>query len=346
MKMKEPLLGKTLEELQLICQQFGFQKFVARQLTDWLYKKHVVAFDEMRNISKSVKEIFSEKYTLGISEPVQVQQSVDGTKKYLFSLPNNRLIESVMIPERDRKTLCISTQAGCKMNCAFCATGSMRFHGNLSTAEILNQMRSIPESESLTNLVYMGMGEPFDNIDAVLKSLQILSAEWGYAMSPKRITVSSIGIIPAMKRFLEESECHLAISLHSPFNEERKSLMPIQKTYPIEKVIATIRQYDLGRQRRISFEYILFKGLNCTPLHVKGLTKLLSGLRCRINLIRFHKSNVFDRESPDEQTVKEFAEQLNKKGLTTTIRASRGEDIMAACGLLSVKNGGNEETKK
>lgn len=335
--MKEPLLGKSLEELQEVCQALGLQKFVAKQLADWLYKKRVAAFDAMRNISKAAQEKLSEQYTLGVSLPVQTQQSVDGTKKYLFSLPENRLIESVMIPERERKTLCMSTQAGCKMGCAFCVTGAMGFRGNLSAAEIVNQVRSIPESESLTNLVYMGMGEPFDNVDAVLKSLQILTSDWGFAMSPRRITVSTIGIIPAMRRFLEESDAHLAVSLHSPFDAERQTLMPIQKVYPIEAVVSTIRDYDIGRQRRVSFEYILFKGLNDTPAHVRGLTKLLGGLRCRINLIRFHKSEFFDKESPDDETVKFFSEQLNSKGLTTTIRASRGEDIMAACGLLSAR---------
>jgi 23S rRNA (adenine2503-C2)-methyltransferase len=331
---KEFILGKTLEELQQICLSLGLQKFVAAQLSDWLYKKRVSSFEEMTNLAKTTQTKLTEHFIIGASAPQAVQTSVDGTKKYLFSVGDNQHVESVMIPEQERKTLCVSTQVGCKMGCRFCVTGTLGFNGNLTAGEIINQIRSVPESESLTNLVFMGMGEPFDNIDATLKSLQILTANWGFAMSPRRITVSSIGIIPAMKRFLEETECHLAISLHSPFDEERQTLIPLQKTYPIKKIINTINSYDLGRQRRVSFEYILFKGLNDSPKHVKELARLLNGLRCRINLIRFHQSEHFDMESPDEKSMMEFANMLNEKQLTTTIRASRGEDILAACGLL------------
>ena len=333
-----PLLGKTLEELQQICISLGLPKFVAAQLSDWLYKKRVCSFAEMTNLAKTTQATLAEHFSVGASLPQDMQISSDGTKKYLFPVGDNQYIESVMIPEQERKTLCVSTQIGCKMGCSFCVTGTLGFHGNLTAGEIINQIRSVPESEALTNLVFMGMGEPFDNIDATLKSLHILTASWGFAMSPRRITVSSIGIIPAMKRFLEETECHLAISLHTPFDEERQQLMPIQKAYPIKEVLEVIRSYDLGRQRRISFEYILFKGLNDTPRHVKELARLLNGLRCRINLIRFHKSEHFNRESPDEKTITNFANQLNEKQLTTTIRASRGEDISAACGLLAIMN--------
>jgi len=331
----ETLLGKTLEELQQTCLSLGLPKFVAAQLSDWLYKKRVSSFAEMSNLAKATQNILSEHFTVGAILPEANQTSTDETKKYLFSVENKRHIESVMIPEHDRRTLCISTQIGCKMGCRFCVTGTMGFHGNLTAGEIINQIRSIPESETLTNLVFMGMGEPFDNIDPTLKSLQILTSSWGFAMSPRRITVSTIGIIPTMKRFLEETECHLAISLHSPFDEERQELIPLQKTYPIKEIINVIRSADLGRQRRVSFEYILFKGLNDSPNHVKGLARLLNGLRCRINLIRFHQSEHFNMKSPDEKSMMDFFNQLNEKRLTTTIRTSRGEDILAACGLLA-----------
>jgi len=334
---KAALLGKTLEELQQICISLELPKFVAAQLCDWLYKKRALSFAEMTNLAKSTQTKLSEHFEVGASLPQDVQTSSDGTKKYLFSVGDNQHIESVMIPEQERKTLCVSTQIGCKMGCSFCVTGTLGFHGNLTAGEIINQIRSVTESESLTNLVFMGMGEPFDNIDATLKSLQILTASWGFAMSPRRITVSSIGIIPAMKRFLEESECHLAISLHTPFDEERQLLIPLQKTYPIKAIINVIRASDLGRQRRISFEYIIFKGINDTPRHVRELARLLNGLRCRVNLIRFHQSEHFKMESPDEKSMRDFADKLNEKQLTTTIRASRGEDILAACGLLAGK---------
>ncbi|MCL2041933.1 MAG: 23S rRNA (adenine(2503)-C(2))-methyltransferase RlmN [Bacteroidales bacterium] len=332
------MLGKTLEELQQVCISLGLPKFVAAQLSDWLYKKRVVSFAEMSNLAKTTQAKLAEHFSVGASSPQAVQTSRDGTKKYLFAVGDNQHVETVMIPEKERKTLCVSTQIGCRMGCRFCVTGTLGFNGNLTAGEIINQIRSVPESENLTNLVFMGMGEPFDNIDATLKSLQILTASWGFAMSPRRITVSSIGIIPAMKRFLEETECHLAISLHSPVDEERQQLIPLQKTYPIKNIISIIRAGDLGRQRRISFEYILFKGMNDTPKHVKELSRLLNGLRCRVNLIRFHQSEHFDMESPDEQNIRRFAEQLNEKQLTTTIRTSRGEDISAACGLLSGQN--------
>jgi 23S rRNA (adenine2503-C2)-methyltransferase len=334
---KEPLLGKTLEELQQICLSLDFSTFVATQLSDWLYKKHVTSFSEMSNLSKATKVKLAEYFTVGASLPQAVQTSSDGTKKYLFAVGDNQHIESVMIPEQERKTLCVSTQIGCKMGCHFCVTGTIGFHGDLTASEIVNQIRSVPESETLTNLVFMGMGEPFDNIDVTLKGLHILTADWGFAVSPRRITVSSIGIIPAMKRFLEETECHLAISLHSPFDEERQNLIPLQRTYPIREIISVIRSAGLRRQRRVSFEYILFKGLNDTPQHVKGLARLLNGLRCRVNLIQFHQSEHFDMKSPDKKSMIDFFEKLNEKQLITTIRASRGEDILAACGLLTAK---------
>jgi 23S rRNA (adenine2503-C2)-methyltransferase len=216
-------------------------------------------------------------------------------------------------------------------------TGKQGFQGNLTSGEILNQFRSIPEWKTLTNIVYMGMGEPLDNLSEVLKSLQILTSDWGFAMSPRRITVSTIGITPAMLQFLDQSHAHLAVSLHTPFDEERRKLMPVQQVYPLQEVLSEIRSWDFGRQRRVSFEYILFKGFNDSPSHVKELSRILHGIRCRINLIRFHPIPDTPLESPDESTIQHFKELLNAKGITTTIRASRGQDIWAACGLLSTK---------
>ena len=183
----------------------------------------------------------------------------------------------------------------------------------------------------------MGMGEPFDNLDAVLKSILILTSDWGYAWSPRRITVSTIGIVPAMKTFLDQCEAHLAVSLHSPFEEERKSLMPIEQVYSLPGVLETIRNFDWGRQRRISFEYIMFKGVNDSPAHVKKLASLLGSMRTRLNLIRFHPIPDTPLEGTDEKRLMEFKDELNAKGVLTTIRASRGQDIYAACGLLSTK---------
>ena len=335
--MKDQLFGKNLIELQQLSLALGLPKFTGKQLADWLYKKEICSIDQMSNLSKKARDLLNEKYEFGLSAPSKVQVSVDGTKKYLFPTSHNKFIETAMIPDEDRKTVCVSTQVGCKMGCLFCMTGKQGFHGQLTAGEIVNQIRSISEYGEVSNIVYMGMGEPFDNLDAVLKSLDILTSEWGFAMSPRRITVSSIGIIPAMIRFLNESEAHLAISLHTPFDEERRKLMPVQIAYPIAEVVNEIKGWDFGRQRRVSFEYILFKGLNDTAYHVRELTKLLSGIRCRINLIRFHPVPGTPLESPDEETITSFRDQLTAKDITTTIRASRGQDIYAACGLLSTK---------
>ncbi|PWD98973.1 23S rRNA (adenine(2503)-C(2))-methyltransferase RlmN [Marinilabilia rubra] len=334
----EALFGKTLSELKDITAENGLPSFSAKQMAQWLYQKNVTSIDGMTNLSKKAREQLKEKYEVGRIAPSKVQASVDGTKKYLYPAHKGLFIEAAYIPERDRHTLCISSQVGCKMGCLFCMTGKQGFQSQLTAGEMVNQVLSLPESDQLTNIVYMGMGEPMDNIENVLKSLEIFTSEWGMAWSPRRINVSTIGVEPAMRRFIEESNAHLAISLHTPFNEERQKLMPIEQVYPIEQVIDALREYDFGRQRRISFEYIMFAGVNDTPAHVKGLSKLLNGLRCRINLIRFHPIPDSPLRGSSHETMEWFSNELNKKGLTTTIRRSRGEDIFAACGLLSTKN--------
>jgi 23S rRNA (adenine2503-C2)-methyltransferase len=283
------------------------------------------------------RQKLSEHYELGLSEPVKVQTSVDGTKKYLFTSHNGKFIEAAYIPETSRSTLCVSSQVGCKMGCLFCMTGKQGFQGQLSAGEIINQIRSLPERDSLTNIVYMGMGEPFDNLDAVMQSLEILTADYGFGMSPRRLTVSTIGIIPAMKVFLENSRCNLAVSLHSPFEEERRRLMPIENVYSLHQVLQAIREFPIGKQRRISFEYIVFKDLNHSQAHVKELARILNGIRCRINLLNFHPIPNTPLEAPSQQVMLQFKEALEAKGLTTTIRKSRGQDIFAACGMLSTK---------
>jgi len=335
--MKQRLFGKTLPEIESLVLELGLPKFTARQITDWLYKKPVLSIDEMTNLSKKARDLFNEKYEFGLTGYTKVQESIDGTKKYLFPTVQHKFIETAMIPEGDRKTVCVSSQVGCKMGCLFCFTAKQGFQGQLTAGEIVNQIRSIDEVNEVSNIVYMGMGEPFDNLEEVLKSIEILTSEWGYAMSPRRITVSTIGIIPGMVTFLEKCEAHLAVSLHTPFHEERQKLMPVQVAYPIEEVINEIKSWDFGRQRRVSFEYILFEGLNDTPVHVKELVRILDGLKCRINLIRFHPVPGTPLKSPDEKTILHFKERLNQKGILTTIRASRGQDIYAACGLLSTK---------
>jgi 23S rRNA (adenine2503-C2)-methyltransferase len=333
----EPLIGKTLEELNQVAAALELPGFTARQMTDWLYQKKIGSIDEMTNLSKAARAALNKQYTLGLAPSKSVQSSIDGTKKYLFNTTLGKFVETAYIPDKERHTVCVSTQVGCKMGCLFCMTGKQGFQGNLTAGEILNQLRSIDEWEQVTNIVYMGMGEPLDNLDEVLKSLEILTADWGFAMSPRRITVSTIGIIPAMKEFLEKSEAHLAVSLHSPFESERKMLMPVQQVYPLEEVLQEIRSWDFGRQRRVSFEYIMFRDLNDTPKHVKELVKLLEGIRCRINLIRFHPIPDTPLDTSTNERIHAFKEELSARGIISTIRASRGEDIYAACGLLSTK---------
>ncbi len=333
--VKEKLFGKTINELIGISKKLGMPGFSARQMADWLYRKEISLIDEMTNLSKRMRELLSANYELGLSQPVNVVESKDGTKKYLFKVLDNKFIETAYIPDKDRGTVCLSCQAGCKMGCVFCMTGKQGFQGNLTSNEILNQFRSIPEFGKLTNIVYMGMGEPLDNIDEVLKSLEILTSDWGYGWSPSRITVSTVGIKSVIKNFLESTRCNLAVSMHSPFDDERRLLMPVQKSNSLKEIVEILKNFDMNNQRRVSFEYIIFNGLNDSPRHVKEIARILNGIKCRINLIRFHSIPGSELNSPDQKKVIEFRDALNEKGIICTIRASRGVDINAACGLLS-----------
>lgn len=332
---KRNIVGLDLEEIAEFSLKHKLAKFQAREIALWLYQKGAKCFDEMSTLSKATRKLLSDNFTINLAAPDQFKESSDGTRKYLYHAVNNKYIETAYMPEEKRNTLCVSSQVGCKMGCRFCMTARQGLQGQLTSGDILNQILSLPEREKLTNLVFMGMGEPFDNTDEVLKALKIITADWGVGMSPRRINVSTIGLIPGMKRFIEESNCHLAISLHSPFDEERQKLMPVQRLYPIEEIIELLRNADFERQRRISFEYILFKDLNDSDAHVKQMAKLLNGLRCRVNIMHFHSIPNSSLEGADNKTLIRFRDKLNKKGIIATIRTSRGEDILAACGLLS-----------
>ncbi len=363
--MKERLLGKTPEELKVIALEAGLPGFAGKQMAQWLYQKRVRSIEEMTNLSKQGREALAQRYEVGMVLPVDVQTSKDGTRKYLFPVrcpvgagydgkgapaghdgpvtpgglsESAFYIEAVMIPDQERKTLCVSSQAGCKMGCKFCMTGRQGFHGNLDAADILSQFFAIEEAADLTNTVFMGMGEPLDNWDNVKRVIDILTAPWGLAWSPKRITLSTIGVLPKLKQYLDECKCHLAVSLHNPFPEEREELMPVQKAWSVTEVVRLIRQYDFTGQRRVSFEYTVFKGWNDTPRHADGLLKLLRGLECRVNLIRFHSIPDFPYTTASPEAMEAFRSRLEKGGVTATIRASRGEDIFAACGLLAGKH--------
>ncbi|MDQ1296542.1 MAG: rRNA (adenine2503-C2)-methyltransferase, partial [Bacteroidota bacterium] len=305
---KEKLYGKTLNELIAVTKRVSLPGFAAKQIADWLYKKEIFTIEEMTNLSKKMRDILSVDYEIGLSSPLNIAESSDGTKKYLYKVLNDKYIETAFIPDKERATICVSSQAGCKMGCIFCMTGKQGFQGNLSANEILNQFRSLPEYSKLTNMVYMGMGEPLDNITELLKSLEIMTSEWGYGWSPSRITVSTVGLKGSIKEFLEKSRCHLAVSLHSPFDDERRKLMPVQRTNPVNEVLDIIREFGFNSQRRVSFEYILFKGMNDTPRHIKELARILNGIRCRINIIRFHKIPGAEFQSPDMDETINFKE--------------------------------------
>ncbi len=332
---KKPLLGMTLYELKEAVTALGMPAFRAKQIAEWLYVKGARDINSMSNLSKADREKLSEIYCTGLMEPLEAQHSKDGTIKYLFPTAGGKCVETVYIPEEDRATLCVSSQVGCKMNCLFCQTGKQGFEGSLTAADILNQVYALPERETLTNIVFMGQGEPMDNLDNVLRATELLTADYGMAWSPKRITVSSVGVKGKLKRFLDESECHVAISMHSPFPEQRAQLMPAERGMSIEQIIDLMRNYDFSHQRRLSFEYIVFRGVNDTPAHVKAIVKLLKGIDCRVNLIRFHPIPGVDLKGDDDKTMVNFRDSLTHQGVFTTIRASRGQDIFAACGLLS-----------
>lgn len=342
----EALLGKNIEELKAICAEFGLPLYTAKQMADWLYRKKVRSIDDMTNLSKAARKLLSQKYEVGRISYCDVVFSFDGTKKYLFRFGDDGLgVESVMIPDDDRRTLCVSSQKGCRMGCRFCMTGRQGYHGNLTVAEILSQYMEVDESDELTNTVFMGMGEPLDNWENVRKTIDILVSDWGFGWSPKRITLSTIGVNMArgggespLKRFLDECSCHLAVSLHNPFPEQRVELMPMEKPFPLANTLDIIKQYDFTGQRRVSFEYIMFEGVNDTPRHADALVRMLHGLECRINLIRFHKIPDSPLQTPPMPVIEAFKKRLNAAGVLTTLRASRGEDILAACGMLSGKN--------
>ena len=340
----KPLIGLTLNQLRTVVTELGMPRFAAGQIARWLYQKRVTDIESMTDLSKSARQRLAENYTVGREQPKAAARSKDGTVKYLFEGVGGRDVEAVYIPDRDRATLCVSSQAGCKMNCAFCMTGRQGFHGNLTTSQIINQILSIDESESLTNLVFMGMGEPTDNVDAVLDAIEILTADWGFGWSPKRITLSSIGKLRELKRVIDTTRVHIAVSVHSPFAEQRASLMPVERAWPVRQVFELLRGYDFAHQRRLSVEYIIWAGLNDSEAHADALAKLIKGTSARVNLIRFHAIPGSTLRPASHEVMEAFRDRLNAAGVTATIRASRGEDIMAACGMLAGRQNKDKNT--
>jgi len=337
-KTREPLAGMTLNELQDVVTALGMPRFTAKQLAQWIYGKRVNDFDQMLNISKANRQLLASRYCVGLYPPTSSVTSEDGTVKYLFDVGSKHAVEAVYIPEDDRATLCISSQKGCRMNCYFCMTGRQGFRGNLTANQIINQVLSVPQSDQLTNVVFMGMGEPLDNLDQVLNVISILTEPWGLAWSPKRVTVSTVGKKPELKVLCEQTNVHIAVSVHNADPDERASMMPIQKLYPIADVLDMLGQYDFAHQRRLSVEYICWQWFNDDIQHAERLRELLPNEHVRVNLIRYHMIPGIEklRTSSDERMTY-FRDYLNSKGVTCTIRRSRGEDVMAACGMLAGK---------
>ena len=332
---KQKLAGMTLDMLKDAVKEAGMPAFTAKQIADWIYKKRVRSIDEMSNISLKNRERLNELFEVGYKSPADAARSVDGTVKYLYEVENGHFVEAVYIPDGERATLCVSSQVGCKMNCLFCMTGKQKHTANLTANEIANQILALPEFEKLTNIVFMGMGEPCDNLDNLLQAIEILTADYGLAWSPHRLTVSSVGLRKGLKRLLDSGDYHIAISLHHPIPEKRAEIMPAEKGFSTPEMLDLLREYDFSHQRRLTFEYIVFKGINETPFHARKLLKLLDGIDCRINLIRYHAIPGVPLEGVDENGMTQLRDYLTKNGLFTTIRASRGEDIFAACGMLS-----------
>ena len=341
---KRELLGMTLDALKEAVKEAGMPAFTAKQIADWVYNKRVRSIDEMSNISLKNRERLKELFEVGFSAPAEAAHSVDGTIKYLYRVNENRFVEAVYIPDGERATLCVSSQVGCKMNCLFCMTGKQKYTANLTTNEILNQILALPEFEKLTNIVFMGMGEPCDNLDNLLPAIEVLTSDYGLGWSPHRLTVSTVGVRKGLKRLLDSGDYHIAVSLHHPVPEKRQEIMPAEKGYPIVEMLDLLREYDFSHQRRLTFEYIVFKGVNETMFYARKLLNLLNGIDCRINLIRYHAIPGVPLEGVDEEGMVQFRDYLTKNGLFTTIRASRGEDIFAACGMLStLKQNKNEK---
>ena len=332
--MKQPLLGMTLSQLRDVVKTLSMPQFTAIQIAEWIYKKQIVNIDEMTNLSKANREKLGSSYYIGKTPATVRTESNDGTVKYLFPTLDGHTIETVYIPEGNRATLCISCQVGCKMNCLFCQTGKQGWQGNLTASDILNQVFSCDYPSQLTNIVFMGQGEPMDNYDAVMQSIEVLTADYGWEWSPKRITVSTVGLRKNLKQFLDNSQCHLAVSLHAAIPELREKLMPAEKQFSIVDIIKLVKEYDWTHQRRITFEYTMFGGLNDSQLHARELVRLLAGIKCRVNLIRWHRIPSVELNEIDDNRMVSFRDYLNNHGITATIRASRGQDIFAACGML------------
>lgn len=344
--MGEPVIpdlkNMTMSRMKGMMQEWGQAGFHGSQVFSWLYRPGVTTFAQMTDLSKDLRVLLSQRTFFSSLTPCTTEISRDGTTKLGFQLHDNSIIESVLIPEEDRVTLCVSSQAGCAMKCAFCRTGSMGFKRNLTPAEIVGQVCAardylLPAGGRVTNIVFMGMGEPLANFDHLVTALLILTEQRGLDFSGRRITVSTCGIVPKIRELGEKTAVNLAISLHSPTDELRSRIMPINRTYPLQELLAACREFPLPRRRRIMFEYLLLAGINDSDDHARSLARLLHAIPCKINLLPFNESEKISFYKPTQQRIEAFQQILWQKGFSVFVRESRGGDISAACGQLATK---------
>jgi 23S rRNA (adenine2503-C2)-methyltransferase len=335
MMYKKNIIGLSPGEIFVHIGPAGFKFAHAVSISHAIYKKRISDIGHINNVPRKLLEILKKDFIGGIFPPAASELSADGTIKYLFRATDGRLFESVFIPDRKRNTVCVSTQSGCRMGCTFCMTGSYGFHGNLSAGEIVNQVISIPGADKVTHVVLMGMGEPLDNLDNVLKACEILTSEWGISVSPRNVTVSTIGITPEIVKFLLHTECNLTLSLFSPFSEERAKVIPAEKKYPVKDIIDILKDFKIRKKRRLSLAYIMIKNLNDTDRHLSQLKSLIGGSGIRVNLLPYHATgkDMHTPSTPDR--IIYFKHNLVISGISASIRRSRGIDISAACGLLA-----------
>jgi 23S rRNA (adenine2503-C2)-methyltransferase len=329
------LCGLTSDEIFDLIQPYGYSGKNALAIANGIYKCGTRDFSGFKGIPKKLKELLESESYMGIMSPLQKIVSSDNSIKYLFSTDTGKLFETVYIPEGKRNTICVSTQSGCRIGCVYCATARYGFHGDLTAGEIVNQVIALNSDRRITHVVFMGMGEPMDNLDNVLKACEILTAEWGIAISRRNITVSTVGLTPGVRKFLESSVCNLTLSLHSPFSEERALITPSEKKYPVNEIIRIMRNYPSGKKRRLSISYVMIENINDTTSHLDALIDLLKDSKIRINLLPYHQIPGDKILSSGNDRMDYFKHRLVTAGISASIRKSRGADISAACGLLA-----------
>jgi 23S rRNA (adenine2503-C2)-methyltransferase len=332
---KESLCGLSADEIREIIEPAGFTAIHSVLIANSLYKKSISDISRFDKIPKKLKETLSGIAVSGINEPLTSVVSKDNSVKYLFRTETGKEFETVYIPDRKRNTVCVSTQSGCRMGCSFCATAKYGFKGNLSAGEMINQIISIPQAAKVTHVVFMGMGEPMDNLENVLKACSIITSEWGLALSTRKVTVSTVGIMPEVEQFLYRSEHNLALSLYSPFPAQRKMAVPAELKHPVRQIIEMMKGYPLKKKRRLSVAYVMFKDINDTDRHLEELISVFKNTEIRINLLPYHPVLNERHCSSSEERIQYFKHNLIISGISASIRKSRGTDISAACGLLA-----------